>query len=369
MTPDWAEVRSHFPALHRWTFLNTASFGQLPDAAVAACACHFAHRDELACHDFVSWFDDADRLRGLLGQLIHAPADSIAFAANAAAALAVLLHGIDWRPGDRVVTLAGEFPLLPYAAYALARYGVEAVETSWERLPDLLSGLTRLVLVSTVNYTTGFAPPLDELAGELRRREILWFLDATQSLGALPLDVARLQPTMLAADGYKWLLCPNGAAFFHVPAEVRAWLRPNAVGWRSDRGWRDVDRLHHGAPRLPESAERYEAGMLAFPLLYAMEASVRMIVELGPEVIAQRVLSLAAAVRETVRRPGGIADEQASGIVAARFPSHDASALARTLAGEGILVAARHGYVRISPHFYNNEDDIGKLGGALRRIL
>ncbi len=369
MTPDWAEIRSHFPALRRWTFLNTASFGQLPDTAVEACARHFAHRDELACHDFVSWFDDVDRLRGLLGQLIHAPADSIAFAANAAAALSVLLQGIDWREGDEVVTLAGEFPLLAYASHELARAGVHERETAWERLPDVLSPRTRLVLLSTVNYTTGFAPPLEDLANELRSRGILWFLDGTQSLGALPLDVARLRPTMFAADGYKWLLCPNGATFFHVPAEVRVWLRPNVVGWRSDRGWRDVDHLHHGAPRLADGAERYEGGMLAFPLLYAMEASVRMILELGPEAIAERVVSLAAGVRETVRGLGAVAGEQASGIVAARFPAHDASALAKALAREGILVAARHGYVRISPHFYNNEEDIERLGGALRRIL
>ena len=74
---DWEKVRAEFPALANWTYLNTATFGQLPRRATEAVSRHFAHRDELACSDFLSWFDDADRLRGKIGQLFHAGADDV----------------------------------------------------------------------------------------------------------------------------------------------------------------------------------------------------------------------------------------------------------------------------------------------------
>ncbi len=123
MSVDWAAVRIEFPALADWTYLNTATFGQLPRRATEAVAAHFAHRDELACQDFLSWFDDAWRLREKIGRLIHCTADDIAFVPNASTALGLLLSGIDWRPGDRVVTLAHEFPNNLYAPGVLRALG------------------------------------------------------------------------------------------------------------------------------------------------------------------------------------------------------------------------------------------------------
>ena len=98
MAADWQAIRAEFPALARWTFLNTAAYGQLPRRAVEAIDRHLARRDELACHDFLDWFDDADRIRGLIGRLIHAKAEDIAFIPSAAHALALLLGGLDWKP-------------------------------------------------------------------------------------------------------------------------------------------------------------------------------------------------------------------------------------------------------------------------------
>ena len=76
---DWKKIRAEFPALENWTFLNTATFGQLPKRATDAVARHFARRDRFACSDFMEWFDDADRIRGSIARLIHATADDIAF--------------------------------------------------------------------------------------------------------------------------------------------------------------------------------------------------------------------------------------------------------------------------------------------------
>ena len=117
------------------------------------------------------------------------------------------------------------------------------------------------------------------MSRHLRSRGVLLFVDGTQSVGALRFDVGAIRPDMLAVHGYKWLISPTGAGFMYVSPELRERLRPNVIGWRSHRDWRNVDNLHHGVPELSDSAEKYEGGAVSFPLLYAMEAAIDLILE------------------------------------------------------------------------------------------
>jgi cysteine desulfurase/selenocysteine lyase len=366
MTIDWEAVRSEFPSLAHWTYFNTATFGQMPRRATEAVAKHFAHRDELACSDFLAWFDDANRLRAKIGRLICCAAEDIAFVPNACSALAILLTGLDWRPGDRIVTLEHEFPNNLYAPSLLERFGVEMIEAPWERFYDSIDANTRLVALSSANYNTGFAPRLEEIADFLHARGVLLYIDGTQAVGGLRFNASRVQPDMFAVHAYKWMLSPTGAGFMYVRSDLRERLRPNVLGWRSHRDWRNVDNLHHGIPELTTSAEKYEGGWISSPLLYGMEASIDLMLEIGPENIEQRVLGLAAKTRNILRELGGIAEEYASPIVAARFENRDVSALARALKEQRVLVAARRGHLRVSPHFYNNDQDLDTLDRTLK---
>lgn len=369
MKIDWGAIRAEFPALAHWTYLNTATFGQMPRRATEAVAQHFAHRDELACTDFLDWFEDANRLRAKIGRLVCCVADDIAFVSNAATALAILLAGLDWRRGDQILTLEHEFPNNLYAPALLDRFGVEMIESSWERFYESVNVRTRLVVLSMANYNTGFAPPLHEIAPFLRSHGVLLYVDGTQGLGALRFDASRIQPDMLAVHAYKWMLSPTGAGFMYVHPDLRARLRPNVMGWRSHRDWRNVDNLHHGVPELTEAAEKYEGGWVSSALLYAMEASIDLMLEIGPEVIEQRALGLAKKTRELVRELGASVADYASPIVAAKFENCDVSALARSLKERRVLVAARRGHLRVSPHFYNNEHDLEVLEDALKGEL
>jgi selenocysteine lyase/cysteine desulfurase len=374
MAVDWQSVRCQFPALERWTFLNTATFGQLPKQATAAVEHHFEHRDELACADFLNWFDDADRIRAQAARLVSCEPNDIAFIPNASTALSLLLGGIDWKPGDRIVTLEHEFPNNLYFPALLERQGIEFVETSWEKLDRAVDSRTRLVALSTVNYTNGFRPPLEELRELTRVQGALLYLDGTQSVGALRFDCQAIQPDILAVHGYKWLLSPNGAGFMYVSPATRRWLAPNVIGWRSHHDWRNVDNLHHAAPEFKESAEKYEGGMLNFTALYAMSASIGMMLDIGPDVIEARVLELADRVRRVMREAGAELSGDSfpnyvSPIVAGRFPQIDASRLACELKEQKVLVSARHGKLRVSTHFYNNEEDVERFAAALRKSL
>ena len=369
MRVDWAAIREEFPSLKQWTFLNTAAFGQLPRRAVEATANHYQHRDELACSDFLEWYDDADRLRETVARLISASAEDIAFLPNSSTALSLLIGGLDWKPGDRVVTLSGEFPNNIYHPSMLSEKGVEFIEVSWNILPSAVTPNTRLVVMSSVNYATGFRAPFEEIVPLLRERGVLLYVDGTQSLGALEMDVSVAGPDMLAVHGYKWLLSPTGASFVYVRPELRAKLAPNIVGWRSHFDWRNVNHLHHGKPEFKDDAEKYEGGMLAFPLLYAMEASIQMMLEIEPPVIEFRVLALADQCRERLRRLGAEICSENSAIVTAKFEGRDAGALSLALKKRGIQVSARHGNLRVSTHFYNNAADLEKLETELKDLL
>lgn len=368
MTPDWGAVRREFPALAHWTYLNTATYGQMPVRASAAVAAHFARRDEFACADFLGWFDDIDRLRENLARLLHAAPDDIAFVTNASAALSIVTNGIDWQPGDRVVTLENEFPNNLYVASLRERYGVRFAEVPWEQFYDSVDSHTRLVVMSSANYTSGFRPPAAHVASFLRERSVAFFLDGTQTVGACRFDAAEVRPDILAVDAYKWMLSPNGAGFVYVHPRMRFRLPPNVVGWRSDRAWREVDSLHHGAPRFKSSAEKYEGGMPAFPSLYALGAVVEMMLELDPVEIERRVLDLAGKARAVLEAAGAQVLHSDTPILAARFEGRDAAALAQSLKERRILVSARHGNLRVSVHFYNNEEDLDRLAEGLRAV-
>ena len=358
---DWVNIRAEFPALERWTYLNTATYGQMPRRAVEAMTRHSEQRDELACTNFLDWYADADRMRASIARLIHAEPDDIAFVPNAAAALSIVLAGIAPKPGENIVTLDDEFP--NYLYQDLAR------KVPWERFYDSVDDRTRLVAFSEVNYATGFRPPLAEIAPFLEARSVPLFLDGSQSVGALTFDVTKTPVDVLAVHGYKWLMSPTGAGFMYVSPAFRKKLPPNIIGWRSHHDWRNVDRLHSGTPEFKDAAEKYEGGGLPFHLLYAMEASVDWMLEIGPEAIERRVMELARSARSMLRGLGAQVEDTGSQIVIAGFPGMDASATARALREQKVVVAARHGRLRISPHFYNDEGDLKRLETALKKLL
>jgi selenocysteine lyase/cysteine desulfurase len=184
---------------------------------------------------------------------------------------------------------------------------------------------------------------MEEIAAFLAERGVLLYVDGTQSVGALEFDVTRIRPAFLSVNAYKWLMSPNGAGFIYVAPQLRARLAPAVVGWRSDVHWREVQQLHHGAPRFADSAERYEGGMPAFPSLVAMTAVVELLLELGPPQIQTRVLELAARTRAMLRELGAEVNADNSQIVTAVLPGCEASALAAGLKARRILTSARRG--------------------------
>ncbi|MBX9600085.1 MAG: aminotransferase class V-fold PLP-dependent enzyme [Bryobacteraceae bacterium] len=367
MQPNWPAVRAEFPALSNWTCLNAATYGQMPRAAADAINRHVAQRDENGCVDFLSWFDDMDAIRASCARLIHCEPDDIAFTVNSATGLATLILGLQWQPGDEVLTLDDEFPNQLYTSVVLEGFGVRLRTVPWRDFHPAVTGRTRLAILSTVNYSTGWRLPAEEVSEYLRRRNVLLYLDGSQSIGALRFDVKRVRPSALCVDAYKWMLSPNGAGWLYVDPELRPRLPATVVGWRSDRTWRSVDTLNHGNPLFAEAAEKYEGGMLCFPSLYGMGAVIDRMLEIGPAAIETRVLDLAGKARSMLGELGAQVSQDQSPIVTAVLPALDSSELVRKLQTQRILVSSRKGKLRVSPHFYNDESDLAILREALTR--
>jgi selenocysteine lyase/cysteine desulfurase len=164
------------------------------------------------------------------------------------------------------------------------------------------------------------------------------------------------------------MLSPNGAGFLYVDPELRQRLPATVVGWRSDRDWRSVDSLNHGEPVFAQTAEKYEGGMVPFASIYGMGAAIDLMLQVGPAAIEARVLELAAKVRAMLCGLGAEVNAGESQIVTAILPGRDTAELARALRERRILVSARHGRLRVSPHFYNDEADLEELRKALVRL-
>jgi selenocysteine lyase/cysteine desulfurase len=353
MPVDWSIVREQFPALKEWTYLNTATMGLIATRTRAAVDAHFARRDELANTDFASWWDDVDRLRATIARMIGCTAADIAFLPNASTALALARSAIEWRDGDEILTLRNEFPNQSYVAATL--HGVRLVETPLDRFWECVSARTRMVAISAVNYQTGLRVRWEEMVSKLRERGIVFYVDGTQSFGALVTSLAGNAPDLFAVDCYKWACAPAGAAFAYVHPDLRKRCSPAVVGWRSDAGWRDMHNLRQSDPVFPDAAEKYEGGMLAFPSLYGLGASLEFMREAGPADMEERTLALAKAC-------GG---DGISPIVIRDVSGREPTALAEHLRRNRIVVSARGGKLRISPHFYNNEADVTRLLDAI----
>src|SRR4051794_29034636 len=172
--PDTATVLGGLP--ESWTYLDTASFGQIPACASAAMIGHLAHRDQTASSQFMSWFDDMDILRDGCARLIHCERSDIALVPSASIGLSYLMNGIDWKYGDEVLTLSDDFPNQLYQGPISSRFGAVFRAVPWPEFYSCINERTRVVLLSTINYASGFRPPLEEIASYLHERRILLYL-------------------------------------------------------------------------------------------------------------------------------------------------------------------------------------------------
>lgn len=372
---NWDFFRRQMPIAEQWSYLDHAAVAPMSGPAQAAMTEWADDATRNGSAHYTTWARRVEQLRGQTAQLLGADQEEIAFVENTSAGINLVAEGFPWQPGDNVVTRADEFPANQYPWLHLASRGVETrrVPTDGgrlelDRLLDACDARTRIVTVSWVAFASGWRHELDRLVDLVHRRGALLFLDAIQGLGVFPLDVRQTPVDFLAADGHKWLLGPEGAGVFYTRREHLNLLRPVGVGWNSVRNSLDFSTIDF---TLKDTAERYEGGSPNIAGLVALGASVDLLSKFGTPALSQRILELTDLACQRLEEVGGVilsdrSETHKSGIVSFELPGRDANDLRRQCFAQKVLVSCRAGRLRISPHAYNNTDDIERLVDVLR---
>ena len=365
-------MHPEFPQDEALIYLNHAGVGPWPKRARDAVARFADENIHRGAADYPSWIRTESALRERLARLIGArrPED-IALVKNTSEGLSVIAHGLEWRTGDEVIINTEEFPSNRIVWESLRSRGVavQDVDIRCNEDPEqaLIAAIgpnTKLLAVSSVQYGSGRRMDLARLAAACREHEVLFCVDAIQSLGALRFDLATVDADFVVADGHKWMLGPEGLGLLYVRPALRDQLSLHQFGWHMVEHAGDYDRKDW---QPAASARRFECGSPNMLATHALEASLSLLqddagmaeVEAGilanTEHLCQRLTAEPALEVLSDRSPS-----RRSGVVVFRAPDLDSAVLHRHLMQAGVICAKRGGGVRFSPHFYNTPQQLDK---------
>jgi selenocysteine lyase/cysteine desulfurase len=361
-----ARYRSEFPIFRDRVYLNTCSLGALGDRTrrkVAEFLDLWQSRGAAAWYDV--WWAALSDLRARYAGLVGAVASEIALAPSISVALSAVAEALDYTRRPKVVTTSLDFPTVAYQWLAKARRGVELVvvespdrvSVPVEAIARAVDERTALVATSHVYFTSGAIQDIRAVADAAHTRGALCLIDAYQSVGQVPVDVRATGVDFLTAGGLKWLLGGTGIVFLYVRAELTRRLEPAIAGWF---GHRDQFAFDPRALAFHDDARRFELGTPALAAVYAQLGGLEYIEELGVPAIRQVTAALTEDLVARARAAGftpNVAAEPAARSAIVMLPVSDPPAAVRYLADGGVVADARPGHVRLSPFFYNVQDD------------
>ncbi|TKJ27720.1 MAG: hypothetical protein CEE40_12865 [Chloroflexi bacterium B3_Chlor] len=371
-----------FPVAQEYVYLNAAAIALVPEVVAEAT---LSWQRGIGMQGTVHLDEDAeakvfDTLRQAAARLLGAQPEEIACASNASELLCSLAWGLGPGPESNVVSASVEFPSVVYPWLRVA--ALTGCDVRLTRDPDyiidpdeligLVDDQTVAVCLSHVQYLTGQRLDLAALAEVTHGHGAILIVDATQSAGAMPIDVIADDIDVLLTSGYKWLCGPLGSAVLFVRRELHEKLEPGMVGWRStDQVGIDFDSRHiDWAP----AARRFEFGTIAYGGTVGLATAIDYLMGIGIEQIHDHNMALAHRLVDGLTKLGAelvspYPDRLDSSIVTVRFPGQDHVRLARRLFDERVVVSPRMGSLRIAPHLYNTADDIDRALASLSALL
>ncbi|MEA3008742.1 MAG: hypothetical protein QOJ91_434 [Sphingomonadales bacterium] len=330
-----------------------------------------AHPWEIAARHF---FDESESVRGLFARLIGASADDVAIVPSVSYAMATVMANVPMAAGQKIVTLAEDFPSGILAARALAQRAEGRVVTvarpeegSWAAaILDSIDGSTALVVAPHTHWVCGTMIDVEAVGRRCRSVGAALVLDTTQSTGALPLDLAAVDPDYLIATSYKWLMGPYSLGFLYV-APRHQQGRPLEEAWIVRKGAHDFRSLSDYEQEFAAGARRFDMGERAnFALLPVAGAAIGQLLEWGVGEIAQSLGAMTASIEDRLAERGVTGQEgRAPHFLSVRFPGGLPEGIEERLAAAGVHVSLRGERMRITPHLYNDQADAERLFSAL----
>ena len=363
------DVRTFFPRLHDVIFMNHAAVSRLSTQTQAVIV---KAAEELTEPDYPDLRGRADTLRAMLAALIHAPSEGIALTRSTAHGFSILAGGLEWTAGDNVVGARWEYPANVYPWMMLARQGVEFRLTEPrdgriipEAVMERVDERTRVVTLSHVQFWNGYRVDIARLAAECHQRGIIFAVDVMQSLGAFRVDVEQCGIDFLASGACKWLLGPAGISFCYCRPDLLKRLQPVLVGAGSVR---NRDDYFNYELDFPPTGHRFEETWISLLDVAGFTAAVELLQLLDQEAVESRVLELSNRLVSGLSERGFQMIEpwprslaESSGIVCFRDPRRLTSEVFNLLSANRVICSMRGDFVRLSPHYYNTEEEIDRV--------
>jgi len=377
-----AAIRVAMPAVREYVYLNTGTFGPLPtlvqEAMQREAEREFLH-GRITSESYERATDLKRRAREEVARLLGCRPDQIALTRHTTDGINLAVMGLDWQPGDEIVTTDMEHPGAQGPVFNVARrYGV-VVRTARlgtgagdvvGALARLIGRRTRMVVLSHLTWNTGGILPIAEIATLAHQHGALIVVDGAQSAGSIPTDVRALGADVYAIPGQKWLCGPEGTGAVYFSDEALDRLQLTIVGYASlaPNGLEPI-----GGYFLPKpTAERFEVGGVNVPAIAGQVAALRWLREdIGYSWIFQRVAALGRRAADRLASLDGVdvltPPDRMAGLVSFTVRDGDSQALVAALAQRNVIVRwITHPYsLRVSTGFFNTEDDIERLVDAL----
>ncbi len=368
--------REAFPACRDRIFLAHAAVTALPAVAVEAM-----NRFNLASSTGELDYSEVllgqmDGVRSSSAKLIECSPDEVALLGPTSLGLSLVANGLPWKPGDEIVTYLDDYPANVYPWKNLENKGVKVVylqpreigEITPELVRAAITPRTRLLALASCHFLSGYRLDIEAVGLIAREHEVLFCLDAIQTVGAFPTSAQHVD--FLSADSHKWMLGPMTAGTFHVARHHFERLEPTLLGaWNV----KSPNFIAQDAVSFEPGARRYEPGVLNAQGLLGMQASIEMLTDIGIPTISKRLMELKTMLCDGLDSLdldilGPREGVSASGITSFtdRENPRRIGEMSTALQRSNIVASFRHDregkpYLRFSPHFYNTPAEIGQV--------
>ena len=369
------ELRRHeFPVTKEKIFLGHAGVCPLP-RRVSEAIRDYAEQCTLGDQEEIVPPPRIQQFRETAARLLNVKPEEIAFVGPTSLGLSFVASGLPWKKGDNILIYFDDYPSNVYPWMALADKGVQVRlmnirELGKIRPIDVMGQVdenTRLVALASNHFIAGYRIDIGAIGEFLRKRNILFCLDAIQTLGAFPTNLENVD--FAAADAHKWLLGPCAAGILYVRKAVQEKLRPTVFGWHnvSCPNYTAQEKIVH-----PPNARRYEAGSENLLGIIGLNAAMGMLVELGVENIAAELLRKRSLLVPALQAKSftvlqaDAPPENASAVVSFHRENFDLPALHKKLEAANVITSLRtdrtgRRYIRLSPHFYNTDAEMHRV--------
>jgi cysteine desulfurase/selenocysteine lyase len=373
LTENEEKRRAAFPICRNKIFMAHAAVTALP-RVVADAIIRFTEESAANFENFAALLKSIQEARASAANLIGSSPDEIALIGPTSLGLSLFANGINWRDEDEVICYLDDYPANVYPWLNLRSRGVtvrllhpaETGELTPELVRDALTAKTRLVALASASFVSGYRIDLDGIGKLLREKDVLFSVDAIQTLGAFPSTIGYVD--FLSADAHKWMLGPLAIGIVYVRKECFDLCRPTLLGsWNVKApGFVAQEEIE-----FHPTAQRYEPGAMNVMGIFGMKAAIDLLLAIGIPRIAARILMVTARLSDGLREMGftplgPTSGPSASGIVTVSRPGTDMEALFERLTAANIVCSSRQDrqgshYIRFSPHFYNTEAEVDQV--------